>query len=202
MNRPLGIDRFAMDNGQTTLLYSEYDSGHVRRMYSDGKGQFTIGPAFGIEQPAEATIIFAKDTQGAVIGLRLKATDSKEQFFAKTPVDQQEISFRSADATIAGTLFIPSGPGPHTAIVLLHGSGPLTRYSFGPYPHFFTSLGLAVLIYDKRGSGASTGAFMTEASYYPDDFTNDAVAAFQFLQGRKEIDSKKIGLWGSSEGGC
>jgi uncharacterized protein len=197
----IGIDRFAMDNGQTTLLYSEYDSGHVRRMYSDGKGQFTIGLAFGIEQPAEATIIFVKDTIGTVIGLRLKTTDDKEQFCAKIPVDQQEISFRSADATLAGTLLIPSGPGPHPAVILLHGSGPLTRYSFGPYPHFFTSLGLAVLIYDKRGSGASSGPFMTEASYYPNDFTNDAVAAFQFLQGRKEIDSKEIGLWGSSEGG-
>ena len=195
------IDRFAMDNGQTTLLYSEYDSGHVRRMYADGKGQFTIGPAFGIEQPAEATIIFVKDTQGTVIGLRLKTTDGRQQFCAKIPVDQREVSFRSADATLAGTLFIPPGPGPHPAIILLHGSGPLTRYSFGPYPHFFTSLGLAVLIYDKRGSGASSGPFMIEASYYPNDFTNDAVAAFQFLQGRKEIDSNKIGLWGSSEGG-
>jgi hypothetical protein len=51
--------------------------------------------------------------------------------------------------------------------MLLLGSGPLTRYSFGPCPHFFTSLGFAVLIYDKRGTGASTGVRLdasTEAS--------------------------------------
>jgi hypothetical protein len=61
-----------------------------------------------------------------------------------------------------------------------HGSGPLTRYSFGPYPHFFTSLGFAVLIHDKRGTGSSTGALLDAstgaltllpAAYYPDDLT-------------------------------
>jgi pimeloyl-ACP methyl ester carboxylesterase len=197
----IGIDRFVMDDGQATLLYSQYDTGHVRRMYANGKSEFTIGPAFGIEQPAEATIIFVKDTHGTVIGLRMKTADGKESFCAKIPLGQQEVTFRNGDAILAGTLFVPPGPGPHPAIILLHGSGPLTRYSFGPYPHFFTSLGLAVLIYDKRGSGGSSGPFMTESSYYPNDFTNDAVAAFQFLQGRSEIDPKMIGLWGSSEGG-
>jgi len=39
-------------------------------------------------------------------------------------------------------------------------SGLLTRFSFGPYPHFFTSLGFAVLIYDKRGTGASFGTLL------------------------------------------
>jgi pimeloyl-ACP methyl ester carboxylesterase len=99
----------------------------------------------------------------------------------------------------------------HPAIILLHGSGPLTRYSFGPYPHFFASLGLAVLVYDKRGSGASTGIRMDASTtgsqgrivddYYPNGLADDALAAFRFLQGRRDIDPRQIGVWGSSEGG-
>ncbi len=111
--------------------------------------------------------------------------------------------------TLAGTLTTPATQGPHPAIVLLHGSGPLTRYSFGPYPHFFASLGSAVLTYDKRGTGGSTGTLMDAstatlddpAAYYPDDLTSDALSALNFLKGREDIDARKIGFWGSSEGG-
>lgn len=85
--------------------------------------------------------------------------------------------------------------------MLLHGSGRLTRYSFGPYPHFFTSLGLAVLVYDKRASGASTGTYLPRTSYYPEVFLKDAIEAVRFLADREDIDPKRIGLWGTSEGG-
>jgi pimeloyl-ACP methyl ester carboxylesterase len=93
---------------------------------------------------------------------------------------------------------------------LLHGSGLLTRYSFGPWPRFFNSLGMAVLVYDKRGTGASTGVRLDASTgapktlssrYYPDDLVDDALAALRFLQGRAEVDRKQIGFWGSSEGG-
>jgi uncharacterized protein len=92
-------------------------------------------------------------------------------------VDEEQIAFQDGSAQLAGTLLLPPGKLPHTAIILLHGSGALTRDSFGPYPHFFVSLGLAVLIYDKRGAGASTGTRLDgtigpspqpAAAYYPD----------------------------------
>ena len=81
------------------------------------------------------------------------------------------------------------------------GSDGSARSSFGPYPHFFTSLGLAVLVYDKRSSGLSTGTYLPRDSYYPEVFLRDAIAAVSFLQAREEIDSRRVGLWGTSEGG-
>ena len=118
------------------------------------------------------------------------------------------MTFRNGDAKLAGTLIIPEGRRPRPAIVLLHGSGPLTRYSFGPYPGFFASLGFAVLIYDKRGTGDSTGTRIDASTgrvmapgKYPDDLVNDALAALRLLERRPEIDRTKIGFWGSSEGG-
>lgn len=85
--------------------------------------------------------------------------------------------------------------------MLLHGSGPLTRHSFGPYPRFFASLGLAVLTYDKRGSGASSGTYFSRAAVYPEPYLQDAVAAVRFLKRSPEVRATQIGLWGTSEGG-
>jgi pimeloyl-ACP methyl ester carboxylesterase len=65
-----------------------------------------------------------------------------------------------------------------------------------------------VLIYDKRGVGASTGtrldastATVTRPAPYPDDLANDALAAMHLLKQHPAVDPRKIGFWGSSEGG-
>jgi len=127
------------------------------------------------------------------------------------PLHRRAVTIRSGPVRLAGTLIMPTGQGPHAGIVLLHGSGPLTRYSFGPYPHFFASLGLAVLIFDKRGTGGSTGTRLDASTgapesspkgyLYPDDLLEDALAAFRLLQNSQDIDPRQVGFWGSSEGG-
>jgi pimeloyl-ACP methyl ester carboxylesterase len=89
--------------------------------------------------------------------------------------------------------------------VLISGSGPQERDAaiFG-HKHFLvladylTRQGIAVLRYDDRGTGKSTGVFDTCTSK---DFAGDVKSAVIFLQSRKEINKKKIGLVGASEGG-
>lgn len=204
----MGIDRFIMDDGKKTALISDYASGVVRRLFPVSETEFVMGPGFHTQNPAELTVRLIKDKQGVTTGLRLLRTGGAESVATRVPLRKEQVFFEQADAKLSGTLIIPPTKGPHPAIILLHGSGPLTRDSFGPYPHFFSSLGLAVLIFDKRGTGestgsrvdASTGTVMTPA-YYPDDLANDALAALHFLQQRKDIDPERIGLWGSSEGG-
>ncbi len=197
----IGIDRFVLDDGKTALLFSDYQSGVVRRLFPASSGAFTMGPGFAVPAPAELTVHFVKNADGSVTGVMLLSSGGVRRVATRLPLKEESVAFRSGDVTLAGTLLVPGTSGPHPAIILLHGSGPLTRNSFGPYPHFFTSLGFAVLIYDKRGTGASTGEFMPKSAYYPDDFTHDAIVAIDFLRGRKDINPAKIGLWGSSEGG-
>ena len=204
----LGIDRFITDLGDTTLLFSDYQSGVVRRLFQVSDTDFVMGPAFGEQSPAELRVRFGKDAQGNVTGIALRPTGGTASFATRVPLREEGVVFTNGPVRLAGTLMMPAIKGLHPAIILLHGSGPLTRSSFGPYPHFFTSLGLAVLIYDKRGTGASTGTrldastgALTIPAYYPDDLANDALAAFRFLQGREGINPQQIGFWGSSEGG-
>jgi pimeloyl-ACP methyl ester carboxylesterase len=97
---------------------------------------------------------------------------------------------------LAGTLVLPGGPGAHPAVVLFHGSGPQARDLFTA--RWFASQGIAALAYDKRGVGESTGDFRTIPFM---ELCDDGLAAIEYLKLRKEVDTKRIGVWGLSQGG-
>jgi hypothetical protein len=115
------------------------------------------------------------------------------------PYDATDVTFRNGAVSLSGTLCIPRGSGRRAAVVLLQGSGTETRWGTNRFiADRFARLGIAALVYDKRGSGASTGDWKT-SSY--DDLANDAIAGIDLLASRPEIDSKRVGLLGHSEGG-
>ena len=106
---------------------------------------------------------------------------------------------------LAGTLSLPKKEGKFPAVILISGSGQQNRDSeiFGHKPFliiadYLTRNGIAVLRYDDRGVGESKGDPTLSTSA---DFANDANAAIAFLKTRKEINAKKIGIIGHSEGG-
>jgi uncharacterized protein len=122
------------------------------------------------------------------------------------PYHEEEVLFSNpnANVTLAGTLTIPKGSGPFAAAVLIAGSGPHDRDEslenhrpFLVLADFLTRQGIAVLRYDKRGIGKSTGS---DDSATTVDLAGDAAAAIAYLKTRKEIDPTKIGLIGHSEG--
>jgi uncharacterized protein len=123
------------------------------------------------------------------------------------PYRDEEKTFPNEKAKIvlAGTLTIPPGPGPFPAAILISGSGPHDRdESIAGHRPFLvladhlTRKGIVVLRFDKRGIGQSTGNYAAATS---EDLANDAEAAIDYLKTRKEVDPKKIGLIGHSEGG-
>lgn len=109
-----------------------------------------------------------------------------------------DVRFSNADVELAGTLVLPSGPGPHPAVVFLHGSGAEGRWGSRYLARRFAERGFAALIWDKRGVGESTGAW-TEADF--DDLAADAAAAVALLRARPEIDPQRVGIHGHSQGG-
>jgi pimeloyl-ACP methyl ester carboxylesterase len=123
------------------------------------------------------------------------------------PYREKEVAFPNdkSKISLAGTLTIPSGPGPFPVAVLLSGSGPHDRDEtlVGHHPFLIladhlTRKGIAVLRFDKRGIGKSTGDY---ANATTEDFASDCESAIVYLKTRKEMDSKRIGLIGHSEGG-
>jgi pimeloyl-ACP methyl ester carboxylesterase len=123
------------------------------------------------------------------------------------PYSAEEVTFvnPAGGHKLAGTLTKPKGDGPFTAVVLVSGSGPQDRDEslLGHKPFLvladhLTRAGIAVLRYDDRGVGKSGGTF---AGCTSADFATDAHAAVKFLLGRPDIDRKRVGICGHSEGG-
>ncbi|WP_297334800.1 alpha/beta fold hydrolase [Flavobacterium sp.] len=123
------------------------------------------------------------------------------------PYHSEDVTFTNAKQGIilSGTLTLPQQKGNFPAVVLISGSGPQDRNEelLGHKPFlviadYLTRNGIAVLRYDDRGTGASGGKF---AGATTEDFAADAAAALAYLQSRPEINKKKTGLIGHSEGG-
>ncbi len=123
------------------------------------------------------------------------------------PYHEEEVVFTNEidDITLAGTYTYPKDKNTFPAVILISGSGAQDRNSeiLGHKPFlviadYLTRKGVAVLRYDDRGTADSQGDFSKATSA---DFAEDAKAAIQFLASRPEIDVKKIGVIGHSEGG-
>ena len=121
---------------------------------------------------------------------------------------EQEVVFDNPQAglSLVGTLSYPKTGGPFPAIVLIAGSGAHTRDEMVSLHKIFlvladhlTRRGLAVLRYDKRGVGLSGGQADPDST--TDDYASDVRAAVRFLAIQPNVDPRKIGLVGHSEGG-
>lgn len=115
------------------------------------------------------------------------------------------VNFTNGDVSLAGTLTLPEGPGPFPAVVLVTGSGAQDRDEnifgfkvFATLADHLTRQGIAVLRYDDRGVGDSTGSIAQSTA---DDFAQDALAAIEQLTKVPTIDGNRIGILGHSEGG-
>ncbi len=123
------------------------------------------------------------------------------------PYRVEEVRYPSSTGgvSLAGTLTLPEGAGPFPAVILITGSGPQDRDEtiLGHKPFlvladFLTRKGIAVLRFDDRGIGKSSGLFALATTA---EFADDVQGGLAFLKKRPEINGKRIGLVGHSEGG-
>lgn len=122
------------------------------------------------------------------------------------PYTSKAVTFGSLDGghQLSGVLSMPKGKI-KSAAILLSGSGPTTKDAdiaghkiFLVLADQLTRQGIAILRYDDRGVGLSSGDFAAATSK---DFADDAVAAYRFLAADAHFANRKVGLIGHSEGG-
>lgn len=124
------------------------------------------------------------------------------------PYKVEEVAFDNPvekEVHLGGTLTLPEGKGPFPAAVLITGSGAQDRDEtmlghkpFAVIADYLTRRGIAVLRFDDRGVGKSTGKYADATSA---DLATDANAAANYLMTRREIRHDAIGFIGHSEGG-
>ncbi|MEO7995773.1 MAG: alpha/beta fold hydrolase, partial [bacterium] len=176
----------------------------------------TIGGVFAATLSVDGQTLAGIWTQGGAdlpLTVVHSATGPKALNRPQTPVGPfpytvEEVTFPSLDTgvTLAGTLTLPAdGAGPYPAVVMVTGSGPQDRDEtlfmhkpFAVIADALTRAGIAVLRYDDRGTGESTGVYATGTSA---DFCEDAAGALAYLGTRAEIDQNHRGILGHSDGG-
>ena len=175
------------------------ESGEVRVLYPTGRDRFLTGPGIAVSTSVESRVEFQRDATGRLDALRWRREGAQARTAQRVEIEQREaVRFRSGELELAGTLLSPGTGEKHPAIILVHGSGPQDREHTLPFARFLIRHGVAVLGYDKRGVGESTGDWNT-ASFV--DLAGDVVAAFQYLKTRDDIDATQIGVLGVSQAG-
>jgi uncharacterized protein len=123
------------------------------------------------------------------------------------PYNTQNVTFASeaSGVTLAGTLTWPQGPGPFQTVALITGSGPqdrneelLNHRPFLVLADALSRANVAVLRFDDRGVGESTGNFESATTL---DFAADVRGAVTYLRSQSTFPVSSIGLVGHSEGG-
>jgi hypothetical protein len=122
------------------------------------------------------------------------------------PFRTEEVALTVRDGTVlAGTLVVPTGSTPSAAVLLLSGSGAQARDAglmsgHRPFREVAEALGragIATLRLDDRGAGSSSGRLATVTIA---DLAADARAALAWLGGHPDIDGRRLGILGHSEG--
>lgn len=123
------------------------------------------------------------------------------------PYYQEEVVFENLEAGIklSGTFTKPNKKGQYPVVILISGSGRhdrdgsmMTHRPFLVLSDYLTRNNIAVLRYDDRGFGESTGDFSKATTA---DFAQDVLSAVHYLKSRSDINPNHIGLIGHSEGG-
>ena len=175
------------------------ESGEVRALYPSDRDRFFAGPGIAVANTIESRIEFQRDPTGRIVSLTWQRDGGSPRRARRVDIErQEEVRFPSGSLQLSGTLIRPIGGGKHPAIVLVHGSGAANREQILPFARFLVRRGMAVLGYDKRGVGSSTGDWNT-ASF--GDLAGDVVAAVENLRTRNDIDATQIGLLGWSQAG-
>lgn len=148
-------------------------------------------------------------TQAGIRGtFSMRKTETQEGVVAyepPLPYREENVYMYNEDVRLGCTLTLPFEEGIYPAVILITGSGAQDRdetiFGFKPFrilAQHLTATGIAVLRCDDRGVGESTGSVSESTS---EELAEDVNVMFRSLQRRDDIDPRRIGLLGHSEGG-
>jgi uncharacterized protein len=193
---------YVRDDGKTlivsgrdeeTLRYRVLETGETGALWSEN-GEWVSGAGWAVKSPAAVRIRPAAGAQAATLTF---TEQGRPQHAKRVALIERRADIPFAKGTLHAKLVLPSTPGPHALVVTVHGSEDSSAVTEYPYDKMFASRGLATLIFDKRGTGKSTGKYTQDFSALADD-VNVAVAWAQKQDG---IDPSRVALVGFSQGG-
>jgi hypothetical protein len=201
---------YDLENGEQLVLAPRpwyFDVYHLpswqyRSYVPRSDAAFFAGPGAMLPAPALSSIDFA--AAGADHDILYAPAAGRTLRGRRSPrVREEEISFASDGARIAGTLLRPTDArGPLPGVVVAWGSGRQDRYGFNGLVYlravWLAAQGFAVVIYDKRGVAASGGSY---EAITDEALARDLAAAAEYLAARPEVDRRRVGVFAHSQSG-
>jgi uncharacterized protein len=192
---------YKFEGGGDYVIISPSDEGALRyrlhdgrsgRLYPDDDRHFHGGPGWASREPRIAAAVF-----DGCPGKRLefRREDGPAGVAQRMEVKRTPASFSSIGNTLYGELYAP--PNPKALVVLVFGSGRDSAVTFNYVQHLLPIDDIAVFVYDKRGTGRSTGRFTVDFS----ELADDAVAAVAEARKLLAMPNVPVGLMGESQGG-
>ena len=186
-NHAIEVLPFPMSETLTGLAILDYTTGKWRVAFPKGQGYFGAGPKLLTPYPEELSFKMVGENSNKVPGIEF--TDNGKTFKAVRMPDlthYEDFEVQNGDVTISCTISYPTSGKDFPLIIHTPGAGPITRAEvFDYYLKMLPHKGVAVLTYDKRGSGNSTGN-LQNATY--DDLASDLEAIIAHVRNKKELD--------------
>lgn len=202
----LGGDRIltlSRNNAGSGFWYVELPSGRTGFLYNLSNREFTAGPCIYCAGPERMRLIFAPRAGMLAPSVSVRTAGRTAIAPRLSGYREVEVNFAGRDGTrLAGSLFLPARRGRLPAVVFAHGSGAQSRNGYYGHIRFlaeaYARRGIAVLAFDKRGTGRSQGDW-ERAGFAA--LADDVAAAVAYLRTRPDIRPDRIGLTGSSQAG-
>lgn len=115
----------------------------------------------------------------------------------RVPLTVTDTIFRSGKETLRGRLVLPKGDAAVPVVVMVHGSESTSAVDFNYRQRQYPATGVGVFVYDKRGTGRSTGLYSQDFHLLSDDAAA-ALTEARRLAGKR---ASRIGFEGGSQGG-
>lgn len=186
MPREGEVLRYRMMDGQSSALWPVADL------------SYEAGPGWQEREPVDVKLDFVQPPNGQTF-TELRWQPIGGPALSGQKIDLPEIlsTISAGELELRSKLVLPLGDPPFPAVVLVHGSGADSAVDTYFMPYLFAAHGIATLVYDKRGTGGSTGTYNQNFHLLSDD----TVAVAEWLRTRPEIDPDRIHLAGYSQGG-
>ncbi len=164
----------------------------------------------------QASVLVAVSDAGWVAGIQLAAADAARPTQPWQPPDyadpgtfhEQDVTIGTGPLAVPGTLTVPDSPGPHPAVVLLAGSGPVDRDStigrnkpFKDLAWGLATRGIAVARFDKVTYAHGHQVAQVAEFTVDDEYLPHAIAAVHLLRRQPTVDSHRVFVLGHSLGG-
>ncbi|EUA44014.1 dienelactone hydrolase family protein [Mycobacterium xenopi 4042] len=109
---------------------------------------------------------------------------------------REDVQFTSGHERVSAWLYRPEAPGDAPMLVMAHGLGGVRTMRLDAYAERFSAAGYACLVFDYRNFGDSEGEprQLLDIGMQLQDWA----AAVAYARTLPDIDSRRIGLWGTS----